>query len=167
MKRHHTHYVPRNRRAQAALEFIMTYGWAILVVLVMIGALAYMGIANPRKFIPESCTFSTGVGCQDFLLTHVGTDDLRVQFTLENSLGKPITIGPVNISSRNGGGVVCVVPAGTMGAGDTKAFDCTIVTGAASPGVDQQTKIDINMSYIASGGSYYHRVDGEIQGIVT
>ena len=34
----------KNNRAQAALEFLMTYGWAILVVLVSIGALAYFGV---------------------------------------------------------------------------------------------------------------------------
>ena len=30
-------------RAQAAMEFLMTCGWAIIVVLVVIGALAYFG----------------------------------------------------------------------------------------------------------------------------
>jgi uncharacterized protein (UPF0333 family) len=29
------------RKSQAAMEFLMTYGWAILVVLVALGALAY------------------------------------------------------------------------------------------------------------------------------
>jgi uncharacterized protein (UPF0333 family) len=29
------------QRGQAAMEFLMTYGWAILVVLIAIGALAY------------------------------------------------------------------------------------------------------------------------------
>jgi len=29
------------KKSQAAMEFLMTYGWAILVVLVAIGALAY------------------------------------------------------------------------------------------------------------------------------
>ena len=34
----------RGKKAQAAMEFLMTYGWAILVVLVTIGALAYFGV---------------------------------------------------------------------------------------------------------------------------
>jgi uncharacterized protein (UPF0333 family) len=33
-----------NKKNQVATEFLMTYGWAILVVLVCIGALAYFGI---------------------------------------------------------------------------------------------------------------------------
>lgn len=30
-----------NKKSQAAVEFLMEYGWAILVVLVAVGALAY------------------------------------------------------------------------------------------------------------------------------
>ena len=45
------------KRGQVALEFIMTYGWAILVVLVAIGALAYFGVLNPGKYLPEKCFF--------------------------------------------------------------------------------------------------------------
>lgn len=33
----------------------MTYGWAILVVLVSIGALAYFGIFSSCKFTPKGC----------------------------------------------------------------------------------------------------------------
>ena len=56
------------KKGQAAMEFLMTYGWAILVVLAAIGALAYFGVLNPTRFIPEVCQFSTatGMACLDF-----------------------------------------------------------------------------------------------------
>lgn len=34
----------KNKKSQAAMEFLMTYGWAILVVLAAIAALAYFGV---------------------------------------------------------------------------------------------------------------------------
>lgn len=34
-------------KGQAAMEFLMTYGWAILVVLACIGALTYFGVLKP------------------------------------------------------------------------------------------------------------------------
>lgn len=37
-------------KGQAALEFLTTYGWAFLVILVMIGALTYFGVLAPAKF---------------------------------------------------------------------------------------------------------------------
>ena len=39
----------KTRKSQAALEFLMNYGWAILVVLIAVGALAYFGVLNPLK----------------------------------------------------------------------------------------------------------------------
>jgi len=41
------------KKSQAAMEFLMTYGWAILVVLVAIAALAYFGVLSPEKFLPD------------------------------------------------------------------------------------------------------------------
>lgn len=42
-----------NKKSQQALEFFMTYGWAILVVLIAIGALAYFGVLSPDRFLPK------------------------------------------------------------------------------------------------------------------
>ena len=38
------------KKGQAAIEFLMTWGWAVLVVLIAIGALAYFGVLSPDKF---------------------------------------------------------------------------------------------------------------------
>jgi len=40
------------KKSQAAMDFLITYGWAILIVLIMIGTLAYFGVLNPDKFTP-------------------------------------------------------------------------------------------------------------------
>ncbi|MBI5391980.1 hypothetical protein HZB00_03170, partial [Candidatus Woesearchaeota archaeon] len=53
------------KKGQAAMEFLMTYGWAILVVLVAIGALAYFGVLSPSRFLPRSCTIGPGFSCDD------------------------------------------------------------------------------------------------------
>ena len=39
----------KSRKSQVALEFLMTYGWAILVILVAVGALAYFGFFDNLK----------------------------------------------------------------------------------------------------------------------
>jgi len=44
---------PKEERQSVALEFMFTYGWVILVVLVMIGALAYFGVISPDRFLPN------------------------------------------------------------------------------------------------------------------
>ena len=51
------------KKSQAAMEFLMTYGWAILVVLAAIAALAYFGVLSPEKFLPEKCVLAPGLAC--------------------------------------------------------------------------------------------------------
>jgi hypothetical protein len=53
------------RRAQAAMEFLLTYGWAILVVIVAVGALAYFGVLSPEKSLPNSCEIGAPFSCFD------------------------------------------------------------------------------------------------------
>ena len=99
-----------SRSSQAALEFIMTYGWAILVVLVAIGALAYFGVLSPDKFLPNKCTLQAGLACID----HKATGS-NVQVVIQNSLGDDIT----NISVSTGS---CGNYPGTGGSTGTAAL---------------------------------------------
>ncbi len=85
------------KRAQAAMEFLMTYGWAILVVLVAIGALAYFGILSPARFLPESCTLAPGIGCNDFKITYGAPDVGTIQLLLMNGMGETVTNANVTI----------------------------------------------------------------------
>jgi len=85
-----------NRRAQAALEFLMTYGWAILVVLIVIGALSYFGVLNPTILLPEKCTLQMGMYCKN----HVIFDDNRIYFELENGMGKGLILTSINVSGE-------------------------------------------------------------------
>jgi hypothetical protein len=52
-----------NKKGQAALEFLTTYGWAFLVILVMIGALSYFGVFSPENYVPDQCNFGSVLSC--------------------------------------------------------------------------------------------------------
>jgi uncharacterized protein (UPF0333 family) len=96
-----------NKRGQAALEFLMTYGWAILVVMVVIGALAYFGVLNPMMFVPERCTMQTGISCDEAY--RINGSEVLIRF--ENNFGKDVTV--TNISATYNPGatneVVCYI----------------------------------------------------------
>lgn len=91
------------KRAQAAMEFLMTYGWAILVVLIAIGALAYFGVLNPDKFLPEKCVIATGSGlfCDDYSAT--ASDD-DITFRLKNLLTEQVTVTYIDLNAT---GIAC------------------------------------------------------------
>jgi uncharacterized protein (UPF0333 family) len=84
------------KKAQAAMEFLMTYGWAILVVLIAIGALAYFGVLSPDKFLPEKCVISSGSGlfCEEF--SSSATAD-TITLRLKNILADSVWVDSVNL----------------------------------------------------------------------
>ena len=88
-----------SRRGQAAMEFLMTYGWAILVVLVVIGALAYFGVLNPTNLLPEKCQLPAPFECSDYAVTD---SPGRVILFITNGESRVMEISKVNISSIGG-----------------------------------------------------------------
>ena len=57
-----------NRKGQAAIEFLLTYGWAILIVLAAVSSSVYFGVLKSDRFLPEICVMppSSGLFCEDF-----------------------------------------------------------------------------------------------------
>jgi hypothetical protein len=85
------------KRGQASLEFLMTYGWTIMVVLIAIGALSYFGVLSPDKFVPRRCALEPGLGCMDF---KVNEDSVTV--VLRSGKGEDITITDIKIRNCTG-----------------------------------------------------------------
>ena len=76
------------KKGQAAMEFLMTYGWAILIVLLAIAALAYFGVLGPGKYIPSSCVLETGLASTDFKV--VGGVDSQITIYVRNGMGQDL-----------------------------------------------------------------------------
>ena len=91
------------RKGQAAMEFLMTYGWAILVVIAAIAALAYFGVLDPARLLPERCQFPAGMDCID--KASVDSANSTVTIALRNNQGFGVTIDNAAISGAYG----CVV----------------------------------------------------------
>src|SRR3989344_478750 len=53
----------KGKKAQAAMEFLMTYGWAILIILVVLGVLFYLGVFSPKT--PNTCELKAPIQCND------------------------------------------------------------------------------------------------------
>jgi hypothetical protein len=54
------------------MEYLMTYGWSILIVAVVLGALSFLGVFNPMTFTPKA----TAGGCQVIKNTELGVSNL-------------------------------------------------------------------------------------------
>jgi hypothetical protein len=55
----------RKHKAQSAMEYLMTYGWAILIIAVVLGALFSLGVFNGQNILGTACIASSGYYCQN------------------------------------------------------------------------------------------------------
>lgn len=141
------------KKGQAAMEFLMTYGWAILVVLVAIGALAYFGVLNPGRFLPSSCTITPGISCEDFAVVDSTN---AITLTLRNGMGDDLTSVGVEITKPDGGTSICTLGCTsgctggtTMPDGQLTTWSATICTDTGSAG--SKFKGDIKFTYTGAG----------------
>lgn len=133
------------RKGQAAMEFLMTYGWAILVVLVAIGALAYFGVLSPEQFLPEKCTISTGSGlfCGDFAID----SSAAVRLNIKNILTESVTVTAITLTNGGGGTGTC-----TFSGSTAIAADATVpITLACSPVLSEKVKSEFSITFTKGG----------------
>jgi len=93
------------KRGQAAMEFLMTYGWALLVLILIILALAVFGVLNPKGFLPEACMLGPGLACEQYKAINDGNpnnpDGRMIFMTVRNGMGKDLDIFVIYIHKEN------------------------------------------------------------------
>ena len=82
-------------KGQTAIEYLMTYGWAILIILIVAGVLAYYGIFAPSGFLgPTARGFGQLQVLSPWSLATTGTLTLNV----ENRVGEAVNVTHVNMT---------------------------------------------------------------------
>ena len=153
-------------KSQAALEFLTTYAWAFLVILIMISALAYFGILSPSRLLPDRCNFGAEIGCDKnrMIIDNAATGTLTMQ--LKNNFGTAVivTVGRVTTDFT---GVTCTVSLGTglpytwqTGTAADLVANCA---GGDNLPVGEKTKFNIELDYYAAsaGVDYTKTIFGE------
>lgn len=82
------------KKAQAALEYLTTYGWALLALLAIIASLSYFGFNDIQNEIPSSCVFGSDFACNSY----VGVDNGSFGFALKNMQRTTINVTGVKCS---------------------------------------------------------------------
>jgi hypothetical protein len=150
------------KRAQAAMEFLMTYGWAILVVLAAIGALAYFGILSPGNLLPQKCEFQAGMDCTE----HPDASEAAgtITFPLVNSMGYRIRVDSVSSPLCTGAGTTvngAALPAELANGqpGVIVMDGCTLTEG-------ERYQERVTMQYTSNATGMIHSAAGTVAGKV-
>ncbi len=83
------------KKGQAAMEFLTTYGWAVLVIAIVLVALAWLGIFNVQGQVPDRCTFQAGIKCVDVRIGSSGSPGISNKLDsliIENQMAKTIYV---------------------------------------------------------------------------
>jgi len=132
-----------NKKGQAAMEFLMTYGWALLVVLIAIGALAFFGLLNPSRFLPEKCELAPGLTCMDFNAKYSSDTSTNVTILLNNGIGKTMKGVEINLTDCDANAVGSFA---TITEGSTEL----IYINCSGPIANTRFKSNMKLSYNTS-----------------
>ena len=149
-------------KAQAALEFLTTYGWAFLVILIMIGTLAYFGILNPSRILPNRCNFGAEFQCLDYQISSAGTYKIR----LKNNAGEPIDVSSMTLSTESVTAYTCTTPPSnptSWKSGEIKDLTWSNCSGGGLiAGEKGKVLVVLRYNSVASGSGYTKEVKGEV-----
>lgn len=145
----------RKYKGQAAIEYLVTYGWAFLVIIGAISALSYFGLLNPERYIPNSCDFGEQLKCVDQYIDDSGRIILRFRNNFEDAIVINATSGD-DISSfvgQTGGSGVPV----TVERGEIRQIE---VTTDRSLNVNKKERFTIQFTFRRDGGTVPHQLSG-------
>jgi len=146
-------------KIQAAMEYLMTYGWAILIIGLVIGVLYSLGLFNPSSIAPSYCVFNGGAFlCKSFSISSSG----YLSLTLISNIPAPINVtqidcnalGSISSFAYKTGGIVLYpasaysLPSSVLQCRDSKG---NVVTGVKVP---YKGKLVINYTDTTNGFKY-------------
>ncbi len=156
-----------NKKGQAALEFLTTYGWAFLVILVMTGALSYFGVLSPGKYITDSCKLSGLVECGGGFAVEANETSMRAGLDIANNNNKKINVTGIKIKEKQDtayitlgldGGNVEISSNGEVKSVQGDYFD----SSALAEYVGEKKVFDIIVEYTVAGSTIGSSSSGQI-----
>jgi hypothetical protein len=142
-----------DKRAQAAVEFLMTYGWAILAAIIAVGVLAYFGVFSPGKYVVGQASVTGPFYVNSYSIKTTG-----VSLELKNNGGQDLFIGIVSISNCGNFNASLASPADSQ----------QVVTVPCSPALTagNSFKGDITLNYRKSDSMLDLQATGTVAGKV-
>ncbi|MFH0875668.1 MAG: hypothetical protein V1859_07055 [archaeon] len=129
------------KRSQAFAEFFITYGWALLVILVALGILVYFGLVNVEG---STCKIAPKIQCKDYQL-----ENDKVILTIQNNMGElllGVDVGVQGCTEMDQGNIL-----------DKDKQDIFVINGCGFKIGDRVDTL-INFTYITEEGKTYTKI---------
>ena len=150
-----------SRKGQAALDFLMTYGWAIALVVIIAAVLFALGIFDVSNFTGSRAAGFSGVAVTGWNMNAAGTMSLK----FANQVGQRISIDTVNVTIGNTS-IVTALPAAPLNTGQTSETLSTVSNfGTQAVGSGYTAKVVI--SYTDRSSDFDYSSSGTLTGKAT
>jgi hypothetical protein len=136
------------KKGQSAIEFLMSYGWAVLIVVGLIAALWLLGIFSGE--IPTRCEIVGEFSCTDAM---VGENTLILNL-------KPGRVENAKITSVDVNGESCSIETKELVAKQNNLVKCT----GLELEVEEKIAIIFEVEYQKLDSTIVHTVEGSISG---
>jgi hypothetical protein len=143
--------IVKRGKGQAALEFLVTYGWAILAAMLAIAALAYFG-TSPKSTLPDKCIFNNNFACTEYIVTAN-----KIQMKMVNGQGQTVYAPQAGIDA----GTSCTIDSGDWASDDIREINCSNPTGSPFT-VKDKVRFKFNLNYTRKPGGYLQLAQGEL-----
>ena len=149
------------KRQQSALELLLTYSWAFIIIAVFVAVVfIVLGAKPPAQYLPTQCNIQPLLPCVQTLLTEPGTNTLSTYKVLfVNNLGPALTM-PANGFSINTTNI------GSVGNNDyvgnctpsfliegSEALCNVYITGSYFPSAGTEASVAFTISYGICNGN--------------
>ena len=153
-------------KGQSALEYMMTYGWAILIIVIVAVILYSMGIFNPRASVT-----ATSSGFSPFAASAAvcssSSSKLTVAFTVGGLPNGASSATITGASYSSGSGISPAINSGTASptvVSSGSSFNVTFSTVTCTPGVGFSASGVVNYSVTTAAGTATYSATGTIAG---
>lgn len=139
-----------DKKGQGAMEYLMTYGWAILIVIVVGGVLYYYGVFSPGTLVGET---KTGFGEVEVDQWSVSGSSLNL--VLANRAGEDINITNVYVTTDGQTSGTSISPETALNSGERMGSTLTPVPSIPGEGYSSgdayQLDVAIEFEYTRTG----------------
>ena len=155
----------KSRRSQSALEYMMTYGWAILIIVIVAVILYSMGIFNP-----SSSVTTTSIGFSPFVVSSAICNAEGLSLSISTgplpNTATSVTLNKVYITSSSGTNSLNnqVYPINQITLTSDKSTVLRLPVTCPSSGTKFSLSSDIEYSYSTTAGNVVTNATGTISG---
>lgn len=133
------------KRGQAAIEFLTTYGWAMMAIALSIGALLYFDVLDSDRYVREECNTGNQLQCLEVYVNNDGTAIFRIL----NNYQVPVDVKISVTGDGTGDSTTKTITPGGVG-----EIQINTLNTDANPG--DAVQLDLLINYGREGNTNYN-----------